>query len=52
MAVPLPTVNDIFFTHLHVDRYADISTRSRRGWALETTVCTGVGRTAQDGIAT
>jgi ribonuclease BN (tRNA processing enzyme) len=24
MAVPLPTVNDIFFTHLHVDHYADL----------------------------
>ena len=25
MAVPLPTVNDIFFTHLHVDHYADLA---------------------------
>jgi ribonuclease Z len=25
MAVPLTTVNDIFFTHLHVDHYADLS---------------------------
>ena len=24
MAVPLQTVNDIFFTHLHVDHYADL----------------------------
>jgi phosphoribosyl 1,2-cyclic phosphodiesterase len=24
MAVPLSTVNDIFFTHLHVDHYADL----------------------------
>ena len=24
MAVPLPTVNDIFLTHLHVDHYADL----------------------------
>ena len=24
MAVPLETVNDIFFTHLHVDHYADL----------------------------
>jgi hypothetical protein len=24
MAVPLPMVNDIFFTHLHVDHYADL----------------------------
>ena len=24
MAVPLPVVNDIFFTHLHVDHYADL----------------------------
>ena len=25
MAVPLQTVNDIFFTHLHVDHYADLA---------------------------
>ena len=55
MAVPLPTVNDIFFTHLHVDHYADLpylyafSPWVGRWKPLR--VHGPSGRTPQDGIA-
>ena len=55
MAVPLPTVNDLFFTHLHVDHYADLpylyafSPWVGRWKPLR--VHGPSGRTPQDGIA-
>jgi ribonuclease BN (tRNA processing enzyme) len=54
MAVPLPTVNDIFFTHLHVDHYADLPYRTAFApWVgrwKPLRVHGPSGRTPQDGI--